>query len=131
VNRDDVVLPGRGPLATVEVHELRVDGEARTFDYVDRLGQPAEGFVMRWRGELVAYENRCPHWSVPVGFDEETFLDKGGRDIVCPMHGARFSPETGECWSGPCIGDGLEKFEVDLDGDVATIRRKHLRLALL
>lgn len=84
---------------------------------------------MRWRGELVAYENRCPHWAVPVGFDDENFLD--GNDIVCPMHGARFSPETGACWSGPCIGDGLEKFEVTLDGDVATIRRKHIRFTLL
>ena len=102
---------------------------ARTFEYVDRLGQEAEGFVMRWAGELVAYENRCPHWSVPVGFDDENFVDGG--DIVCPMHGARFSPETGLCWAGPCIGDGLEKFEVSLDGDVATIRRKHLKMGLI
>lgn len=126
---DDVVLPGRGPLTELDVADLRHDGDARTFEYVDRLGQPAEGFVMRWKGDLVAYENRCPHWSVPVGFDDENFLD--GRDIVCPMHGARFDPESGQCWSGPCIGDHLEKFEVSLDGDVATIRRRHLRFALL
>lgn len=123
-------MPGRGPLAEVDVAELRGTNKARTFEYVDRLGQEAEGFVMWWNDELIAFENRCPHWSVPVGFDDETFVDEGG-DIVCPMHGARFSPETGVCWSGPCIGDGLEKFEVTLDGDVATIRRKHLKFVLL
>ncbi len=121
-------MPGAGPLATLDVAALEADGAARTFEYTDRLGQPAEGFVMRWRGELVAYQNRCPHWAVPVGFDEENFLE--GNDIVCPMHGARFNPATGECWSGPCIGEGLEKFEVALDGEVATIRRKHLRFTL-
>lgn len=129
MDSDDVVMPGRGVLARVDVSALRADGDARTFAYTDRLGQSAEGFVMRWRGELVAYENRCPHWSVPVGFDDENFLD--GPDIVCPMHGARFSPDTGECWSGPCIGDGLEKFVVSLDGDTAVIRRAHLRVSLL
>ena len=129
MNSDDVVLPGRGPLAKIDISSLEESGAACTFEYTDRLGQPAEGFLMRWEGGLVAYENRCPHWSVPVGFDDENFLD--GRDIICPMHGARFSPETGECWSGPCIGDGLEKFEVDLDGTIATIRRKTLRFVLI
>lgn len=123
-------MPGRGPLAELEVGDLRGTQRGRTFEYTDRLGQPAEGFVMWHDGEFVAYENRCPHWSVPVGFDDETFVDGGG-DIVCPMHGARFNIETGQCWSGPCIGDGLEKFEVSLDGDVATIRRKHLKMGLL
>lgn len=131
VNDDDVVLPGRGPLATIDVSDLCTDGDAMTFEYTDRLGQPAEGFVMRYKGELVAFENRCPHWSVPVGYDEQTFLDPNGRDIVCPMHGARFNAETGECWSGPCIGDGLEKFEVDVEGSQASIRRVKLRIALI
>ena len=129
VNADDFIIPGRGVLGTVRVDELDHEGEARTFEYTDRLGQPAEGFIMRWGGEFVAYENRCPHWSVPVGFDDENFVE--GRDIVCPMHGARFSPETGICWSGPCIGEGLEKFEVSLDGEVATIRRRGLKLPLI
>ncbi|MDX1747614.1 MAG: Rieske 2Fe-2S domain-containing protein [Halobacteriales archaeon] len=129
--RDDVLIPGRGTLATVNVGDLRSDGDARTFEYTDRLGQPAEGFIMRYGGDFVAYENRCPHWSVPVGYDDETFLDPNGRDIVCPMHGARFNAETGVCWSGPCINDGLEKFEVDLDGDIATIKRSGHNLSLI
>jgi nitrite reductase/ring-hydroxylating ferredoxin subunit len=129
--KDATILPGRGPLAEVDVSELTEDGDALRFEYTDRLGQPGEGFVMMWQGDLVAYENRCPHWSVPVGYEDERFLGPNGRDIVCPMHGARFKPDTGECWSGPCLGDGLEKFEVERDGDVATIRRSTLRVALI
>lgn len=128
---DDVLIPGRGPLATIDVSDLTSEGDARTFEYTDRLGQPAEGFVLRYRDSFVAYENRCPHWSVPVGFDDENFLDENGKDIICPMHGARFSAETGKCWSGPCINDGLEKFAVTLDGDEATISRVTLKLSLV
>ena len=126
---ENTLRPGHGALATVNVSDLVEDGDAKTFEFTDRLGQPGEGFVMRWDGELVAYENRCPHWAVPVGFDDNEFVH--GRDIVCPMHGARFNPTTGVCWSGPCIGDGLEKFEISLDGDDATIRRVRARIALI
>ena len=120
---DEVVRPGRGKLAEVDVSELETDGDATTFEYTDVLGQDAEGFVLRWRGELVAYENRCPHWSVPLGFGDDEFLDDTGSVILCPMHGARFDVETGVCTDGPCLDDGLEKFRIELDGDVAEIHR--------
>ena len=124
-------MPGRGQIAEVDVSRLSDEGDAVRFEYTDRLGQEAEGFVMLWKGELVAYENRCPHWSVPVGYEDDRFLGPAGTDIVCPMHGARFKPDTGECWSGPCIGDSLEKFQVVRDGNVATIHRNRLSLALI
>lgn len=123
---DETYMPGRGVLAEVDVSALTEDGAARTFEFVDRLGQPGEGFVMRWRDGFVAFENRCPHWSVPVGFDDENFLDPSGRAIICPMHGARFEPGTGKCWEGPCLGDSLEQFVVERRGDFAIIRRKSL-----
>lgn len=126
---DDVLRPGRGVLAEVEVGDLTERGAARTFSYVDRLGQENEGFVMRWGEGFVAFENRCPHWSIPLGFDDENFLGLDGRDIVCPMHGARFTPETGECWEGPCMGDALEKFEVELRGTVAIVKRAAVKLS--
>lgn len=129
--KDATIMPGRGIIAEVDVSQLREQGDAVRFEYTDRLGQEAEGFVMLWDGELVSYENRCPHWSVPVGYDGEQFLGPGGKDIVCPMHGARFHPDSGKCWSGPCIGDGLEKFDVERTGDTATIHRNRLRLALI
>ena len=102
---DEVLIPGRGVLAEVDISSLEVDGAARTFAYTDRLGQENEGFVMRWGEGFVAYENRCPHWSIPLGWDDENFVGENGRDIVCPMPGARFTPDTGECWEGPCLGD--------------------------
>ena len=124
-------MPGRGVLAEIDVSALRKNGDARTFEYEDRLGQPAEGFIMRWNGGYVAYENRCPHWSVPVGWDDETFLAPNGRDIVCPMHGARFAPDTGKCWEGPCLGESLERFTVELNGATAIVRRSRLSISLI
>ncbi len=128
---DEVIKPGVGLLAEVDVAGLTEDGAARTFEYEDRLGQQSEGFVMRWKDGFVAYENRCPHWSIPLGWDDENFLGRDHKSILCPMHGARFDPETGHCWEGPCLGDTLDKFEVDVDGDVASIRRVKRRFNLL
>ena len=128
---DAVLIPGRGLLAEVDVSALVKDGDACTFAFEDRLGQPAEGFVLRWRGAYVAYENRCPHWSVPVCWDDETFLAPNGRDIVCPMHGARFEPGTGKCWEGPCLGESLERFEVELRGTLLVVRRTRRSVSLI
>lgn len=118
---EEAVRPGRGKLADVDVSELKRDGDAVTFSYTDVLGQDAEGFVLKWKGEFVAYENRCPHWSVPIG--EDSFLDDTGSVILCPMHGARFEVETGVCFMGPCLDDGLEKFRVEVKGERAEIYR--------
>jgi nitrite reductase/ring-hydroxylating ferredoxin subunit len=120
---DEAVRPGRGKLAEVDVSGLKSNGDAVTFEYVDVLGQEAEGFVMKWGGGFVAYENRCPHWSVPLGFGDDQFLDDTGSVILCPMHGARFDIESGVCTMGPCLDDGLEKFRVEVKGDVAEIHR--------
>lgn len=120
---DEVTRPGQGKLAEVDVSGMTADGDATTFHYVDVLGQDAEGFIMFWRGEFVAYENRCPHWSVPLGFSDEEFLDDTGSVILCPMHGARFEVETGVCTSGPCMDDQLEKFRVEVVDGQAEIHR--------
>ena len=106
----DIIRPGRGKLADVETAGLSHNGAGKTFFYTDRLGQESEGFLMRWNDTLVAYQNLCPHWSIPIG--EDHFLDESGRSIFCPMHGALFDPENGVCFSGPCLGDRLTPFEV-------------------
>ncbi len=131
IDDDAVVRPGRGTIAEVDISALNDIGDATTFDYTDPLGMEAEGFVMRWRDGLVAYENRCPHWSVPIDQEANQFLDESGSFIVCPMHGAMFEADTGACFSGPCTGDCLEKFEViETEGDTVEIRRSTLTLKI-
>ena len=73
---------------------------------------------MKWKEGFVAFQNRCPHWSLPLGVDDD-FLDSSGAYIFCPAHGATFSPEDGDCKSGPCVGDKLHQFEVR-ETDVAS-----------
>lgn len=109
------IRPGLGQLTTVTTDGLIKNGDGRTFEFTNRLGKPAKGFIMRWDEGFVAYENRCPHWSLPIG--EDFFLNEGGNSIFCPMHGALFDPETGACFSGPCIGDRLSAFDVRSSDD--------------
>ncbi len=82
------------------------DGESRGFD-------PAPGgftglFAIR-RGDVVyAYVNSCPHIGVPLDWMPHRFLTRDGSKIICAVHGAEFRIDTGECTTGPCLGDFLE-----------------------
>jgi nitrite reductase/ring-hydroxylating ferredoxin subunit len=110
-------------IAEVDVGALDEEGDSLVFEYVDEFGREAEGFVMLWGGELVAYRNRCAHWAVPLDIGDGEFLADDGIEIECRRHGARFDPGDGACTFGPCRGDSLEKFRIERQGDTATIRR--------
>ncbi|MBC67605.1 MAG: Rieske, partial [Acinetobacter sp.] len=43
--------------------------------------------------------------------------DQDREYIQCSTHGALFSVETGECISGPCLGDFLEKVNLEVHSD--------------
>ncbi|GEM_PF-2849028 len=107
----EILLPGVGILATVDLSSIENEGQGIVFEYENRLGKKSKGFAMRWKSGFVAFQNRCPHWSLPLGIDGD-FLNSSGAFIFCPTHGATFSPEDGECISGPCVGDTLQKFEL-------------------
>jgi nitrite reductase/ring-hydroxylating ferredoxin subunit len=89
------------------------EGEARVFRF-RRGSRTLEGFVLRADGALVAYANVCPHWSVDLDLGYGRFWDPDARRILCMNHGALFHPATGECEHGPCVGDSLERFELEL-----------------
>lgn len=112
-------------IATIDVSDLNQDGQAMPFTYTDAFGRPAKGLVLRWAGELRAYRNLCPHWSMPLDADTGEFFDHNKSAILCKMHGARFDPLSGECIMGPCEDDHLEALQVEVsdDGQTATIRR--------
>lgn len=70
-------------------------------------------------GQVKAYINRCPHLAIPLEWQENEFLDKGTDLIRCATHGALFLPDSGECVSGPCVGDRLTPVAIQIiDDDV-------------
>src|SRR5690606_40521802 len=55
--------------------------------------------------------------SVELEFLENQFLDRDQEFIECSTHGALFLVESGECISGPCQGQALEKVEITVHSD--------------
>ena len=88
------------------------EGEPHSFRLV-REGRFVNCFLIRFKGELLAYENKCRHIPISLDYDDARFLDKEGRYIVCQTHGAMYEPSTGECVEGPCSGETL--FSVPLE----------------
>lgn len=76
-------------------------------------GIPRDAFLVRYRGELHAYLNTCRHLALPLDFGDARFFDDDYDAIVCCQHGARYWPESGECFAGPCVGAKLTKLEVE------------------
>jgi nitrite reductase/ring-hydroxylating ferredoxin subunit len=96
-----------------ELDSLR-EGDARVFEF--RRGQrKLEGFVLRTEQAFVAYANVCPHWSVDLDFGTGRFWEPRTRRIICTNHAALFHPETGLCETGPCLGESLEQFQLELE----------------
>ena len=118
---NDPAPPPRVPLLirVSGVSTLEI-GQSRTFHF-RRDGMAEEGFVVRVPSGLVAYLNRCPHWYVDLDLGDGRFYDAELDRIYCKNHGALFVPDTGECDSGPCAFDSLEKFAVALEGDDALV----------
>ena len=74
-----------------------------------------EFVIVRQKGELHAYENRCPHQKRALNCQTEHFFDEGGDYIKCHHHGALFSPRDGQCVAGPCQGKMLKKATVGVE----------------
>ena len=87
--------------------------EARAFDTDD--GRTI--FITQRDGAYYAYNNLCPHLQTELEFLENQFLDRDGEYIECSTHGALFDVESGQCISGPCQGDFLEKVKIDVHSD--------------
>ncbi|HTM10555.1 MAG TPA: Rieske 2Fe-2S domain-containing protein [Verrucomicrobiae bacterium] len=70
--------------------------------------------VFKHRGQICALQNNCPH--------EGGQLSKGsidGDEVVCPLHGYRFSLQTGACSNDPKMKARI--FPVVPDGEGFTI----------
>lgn len=87
--------------------------EARAFD----TPEGSTLFITQRDGMFYAYKNLCPHLQVELEFLENQFLDQDQEYIQCSTHGALFNVETGECISGPCLGESLQKIAIQVHSD--------------
>ncbi len=87
--------------------------EARAF----QLNNGDNIFITQRDGCFYAYQNLCPHLQVELEFLENQFLDREQEFIECSTHGALFLVESGECISGPCQGQALEKVTLSVHSD--------------
>jgi nitrite reductase/ring-hydroxylating ferredoxin subunit len=95
-------------------------GETRVFSFPTAYGD-MQGFVIRYNGDLRAYENKCQHWPIPLDYGDGDFYFASADRIVCKTHGAMYDPATGECEIGPCAGRSLTSFVLELEGDDAWV----------
>ncbi|MBI5384901.1 MAG: Rieske 2Fe-2S domain-containing protein [Verrucomicrobia bacterium] len=107
--------PRRTRLAAVS--EVR-EGQTRKFRF-QRDGRQHDGFLVRYHGRIVAYENRCRHLPLSLDLDDNRFFSADGDHLVCQAHGALYDPATGYCVRGPCGGETLTALAVEvIDGVV-------------
>ena len=106
-----------GPLSLVE------EGRARGFVIQLRAGR-FHGFVVRQGGQVHGYVDRCPHMGLPLAQMLDAYLAPGGGLIACSWHGALFEIGSGACAGGPCGGQRLTPWPVEvLDGVLVTAAR--------
>lgn len=85
-------------------------------------GEPSRAFVIRHRGRVHAYLNRCGHVPVELDWQPGEFFDPSRLYLLCATHGALYDPATGACLGGRCNGRGLVVLPVEeCDGHVYLI----------
>ncbi len=99
-----------------------VDGGPGLRFAVERFGVEVPAFVVRFRGQVHAYLNRCGHVSVELDWQQGEFFDGSGLYLICATHGALYAPDSGRCLGGRCNGKGLVAVSVaEHDGWIVLI----------
>jgi nitrite reductase (NADH) small subunit len=66
--------------------------------------------LFKFKGEIFALENACPHKGGPLAEGEIE-----GGIVTCPWHGWQFEVQTGSCQNMP--GEEAHKFELKIIDD--------------
>ena len=81
--------------------------------------RPRELLVVNRNGELFLYENKCPHVNDSLDPMGGSVARAAAQMVFCQRHGAEFLSHTGECVSGPCLGEFLNVIPFTLsNGDI-------------
>ncbi|MBX7248528.1 MAG: Rieske (2Fe-2S) protein [Caulobacteraceae bacterium] len=98
------------PLCTLEAIP-----EPGARNFVLQIGEAFfHGFVVRKEGTVRGYVDRCPHMGVPLAHELDRYLTGDGEYVMCGWHGALFRPDTGLCVGGPCVGQSLRAWPVEV-----------------
>lgn len=103
------------PLATIP------DGGARAVEQAQADGSTRGVILLRRGGDVWAYVNRCPHFSLPLDFEPGEFATYESRILMCAHHSAMFRYEDGVCIEGPCAGHRLHAVESQVTGDLVRL----------
>lgn len=90
------------PEPLLHINDL-ADRESKGFSVSEELSV----FAIKKDDNLYLYKNRCPHLGIELEWVEHQFLDASNALIQCATHGAQFIIESGQCVSGPCMGQAL------------------------
>lgn len=96
------------------------DGQSVTFifEVQSTVGvRSQEGFVLAHRGTFLAFVNECPHWAIELDLGDGHFYDPELDRVYCKNHGALFVLPSGKCETGPCLGRGLTRLDLRVDGN--------------
>ena len=96
-----------GPLDAI------ADGAARNYVLQMRAGR-FHGFVVRRGERALGYLDRCPHAGLPLAQALDDYLTPDGKLIRCAWHGALFRVDDGVCVGGPCTGQRLTPWPVEV-----------------
>ena len=87
-----------------------------------RFGTGESAFALllyRSGGDVRAYVNCCPHFSLPLNARPGEFLLMAGARIMCAFHCAIFRLEDGHCVEGPAVGMALDRVPIEIrDGGI-------------
>lgn len=86
---------------------------------IEHRGRREPAFVVRFRGRVRGYLNRCAHVPAELDWNHGEFFDASGLYLICATHGALYEPSTGACLGGRCDRKGLQALRVcERDGNV-------------
>lgn len=89
------------------------EGEDGVRFSVARVTGEEPAFVVRFRGRVHAYLNRCAHVPIELDWTPGRFFDDERLYLICATHGAMYEPESGRCVAGPCRGKRLLALSVE------------------
>ena len=72
--------------------------------------------VYKSKESIHIWGNNCPHANLSLDLIEGKVQSKNN-DLLCANHGAKFNPETGECFKGPCKNSFLKAFPFKIIND--------------